>query len=274
MSSLVSAQDVFKKKKKKIKIAWEQHETKNYQIKYEDAIPGSTVEKIGTELEDILEQYVKVFRVKPKKKLKVKFMDSRNTYHQEGGNPSFAGHYNSASKYLIIQQMPFYDLVPTVYHEAFHQYLDMYVGGGVHIPIWFNEGMAEYYGGIQRERHKKNPKLDINNIDFRKIRMVKDKIFTRNHIPLKKLIDFKHEDFHDKDKQSLSYTQSFSVIYFLMKSSKRGKATLPYKFAKELRDTKKVEDANAKLFGKDRKNLKKVEKAWKKFIRKTDIPKA
>ena len=25
-------------------------------------------------------------------------------------------------KYLLIQQMPFYQLIPLVYHEAFHQY--------------------------------------------------------------------------------------------------------------------------------------------------------
>jgi len=205
-----------------------------------------------------------VFKFKPEEKLKVKFLDSENTYEQEGGDPSHPGFYNG--QYLVIKQMPFSDLIPTVYHEAFHQYLDHFMGKGVPIPTWFNEGMAMYYEGIQKSKGTK--KLDYKLIENRKLRMVKDKIFTRTTIPLERLVDATHEQFHDKENEDLHYNESFSVIYFFMQGT-GGKPIFDY--ANELKKTKDVKAANEKLFGKDRKNLKSVEAKWKAYTAQVTI---
>ena len=105
-------------------------------------------------------------------------------------------------------------------------------------------------------------------IHKRKIRMVKEAIRTRSHIPLPKLIDATHEQFHEKDKEDLHYHESFSVMYFFMHNT-RGKAAI--KFAKTLKETKDPEAAHATLFGKDRKRLKKMEALWKSFTLKLDL---
>ena len=262
----LSAQEKIGKARGKIKITWSELNTKNYKIEYEGAIPVQTAHKIGQELEDILVQYQGLFRFKSSKKMLVRFMDSENTYEQVGGDPRMAGFYNPGSGYLVIKQMPFYELVPVVYHEAFHQYLHSFVGD-VRIPIWFNEGMAVYFEGMQRDEKSKTKGLSPKLIKRGKIRMVKDAINTRTQIPLETLLKVTHEEFHDKENEALYYSQSFAVMFYFMQLS-RGKAALNY--MKELKKSGDSEAANAKLFGKKMKNLKKIEAGWKSYIRKLD----
>lgn len=262
----LSAQERIGKARGKIKIAWSELNTKNYKIEYEAVIPVQTAQKIGGELEDILVQYQGLFRFKSSKKMLVRFMDSENTYEQVGGDPRMAGFYNPGSGYLVIKQLPFYDLIPIVYHEAFHQYLHSFVGD-VQIPIWFNEGMAVYFEGMQRDEKSKTRTLSPKLIKRGKIRMVKDAINTRTQIPLETLLKVTHEEFHDKENEALYYSQSFAVMFYFMQLS-RGKAALNY--MKELKKTGDPEAANTKLFGKKMKNLKRIEASWKSYIRKLD----
>ena len=70
---------------------------------------------------------------------------------------------------------------------------------------------------------------------------------TRSAIPLAKLVDATHQQFHDKDSEDLHYNQSFAVIYFFMKATK-GKG--PTKYIQTLAETGDIELANEELFGK------------------------
>ena len=249
---------------KQIAIEWAQTATKHYDLHHERVIPQETVDRVGRELEEILAQYVAIFRVKPTERLKVKFMDSPNTYQQEGGDKSPPGMYverGDGEKYLLIQQMPFYELVPLVYHEAFHQYLAVYMEGG-RVPTWFNEGMAMYHEGMQRD--ERSGRLDPKAIDRRKLRMVKDAVFTRAALSLADLVDATYEQFHDKEQEALHYAQSFALIDFLFQVKPGGKLVLDY--AKELKKTSEGEKALGKLFGRDRKDLGKMESAFKRYV--------
>ena len=57
-------------------------------------------------------------------------------------------------------------------------------------------------------------------------------------------------------------------MYFFMHNT-RGKAAV--KFAEVLRDTKSVEEANATLFGKDRRKLSRMEKLFKSFTLRLEL---
>ena len=265
-----SQEEVGKRKGEAIKIRWTTYdEAKNYSIEHESAIPRSTVKTIATELEDALGQYVLLFKFKPDRKLKVKFLDSPNTYEQEGGKPSTAGHFDPGTGYLVLKQLSFEDLIPTTYHEAFHQYLHYYVGQGVEIPTWFNEGMAGYFQEMKRQKGTK--KLDYKLIDNRKLRMTRDKVMTRTALPLHDLVNASYTDFHDRVeslKEAPFYNQSFSVIYFFM----NGMGGRPaFQFADELKKKKDVAAAMEKVFGKDLKNFKSFEEKWKGFMAQLKI---
>jgi len=263
-SSLIAQDEVGKKERKKIEIQWSKYETKSYQVEYESVIPAGTVKQVADALEEVLTQYIQVFKHKPAEKLKVRFLDSPNTYEQEGGKPSTAGHFSPQTECLYLKQLPFYELIPTAYHEAFHQYLHFYVGKDVPIPTWFNEGMAGYYEEIQKNKETK--KLDYKLIDNRKLRMVRDKVMTRTAVPLAKLIDLSWNDFHDKadpQKETLHYNQSFGLIYFFMQA--RGGKPI-FQYTEELRKSKDPRAAEEKLFGKERKGLKTLEAQWKQYM--------
>jgi tetratricopeptide (TPR) repeat protein len=69
-------------------------------------------------------------------------------------NPALAqatgGVYVGLVKHLVFfQNKTFEDTQLVAWHEGFHQYLDYYVGD---VPLWFNEGQAEYYGGSRLDK--------------------------------------------------------------------------------------------------------------------------
>lgn len=60
------------------------------------------------------------------------------------------GVYVSLVKHLVFfRGKTFEDTQLVAWHEGFHQYLDYYVGD---VPLWFNEGQAEYYGGSRLDK--------------------------------------------------------------------------------------------------------------------------
>jgi hypothetical protein len=57
--------------------------------------------------------------------------------------PHTAGIYSQVLKCLLIWNLPSRgDMLQTVRHEGFHQYLDRLM---TNPPVWFNEGLAEYF---------------------------------------------------------------------------------------------------------------------------------
>ena len=66
-------------------------------------------------------------------------------YHAAGGLPGSGGQYNGGRRVLmaLAGRHPSASLWHTVQHEGFHQFADMVIGG--HMPIWLNEGLAEYF---------------------------------------------------------------------------------------------------------------------------------
>jgi hypothetical protein len=57
--------------------------------------------------------------------------------------PHTAGIYSPVLKCLLIWNLPSRgDMLQTVRHEGFHQYLDRLMSNP---PVWFNEGLAEYF---------------------------------------------------------------------------------------------------------------------------------
>jgi len=262
VTPVVAQQELGRNQRKRIPIQWSELQTKHYLLRFESVIPAPTAQRVAASLEEVLEQYIKVFKFKPGgDKFKVKFLDSMNTYEQEGGDPSHPGKYFLTDDTLILRQMPFYQLLPTVYHEAMHQYLHRYVGPGTPIPIWFDEGMAMYFEGMQANPRTK--KLNHRRIDNRKLGRVQRALMTRTEIPFQELIDADHEKFHEKNKEELHYSQSFAVAYFLMNGMGARKAL---NYAKILKETQSIEAADASIFGKERKKLKSLAKKWKAFI--------
>lgn len=67
-------------------------------------------------------------------------------YRAAGGLPGSAGQYDGGRRVLmaLAGRQPSLSLWHTVQHEGFHQFVHLVIGG--HVPIWINEGLAEYFG--------------------------------------------------------------------------------------------------------------------------------
>ena len=78
-------------------------------------------------------------------------------------HPHTKGLYSPSLKQLLVRNLSDQqDMLETVRHEGFHQYLDRFLDNP---PVWFNEGMAEYYElGEERGRTLRLGQVDMNHV--------------------------------------------------------------------------------------------------------------
>jgi tetratricopeptide (TPR) repeat protein len=172
-----------------------------------------------------------------KKRFRVQLFSSEAGYHEFcegliGGKPEHtAGVYIPMLKQLMIWNLPEAEqMLATVVHEGFHQYLDQVAPTA---PIWFNEGMAEYYG---------HSKL----VDGQ----WKDGIVSAEHVetlrregraPLREFLRITHPEFKSEEVMR-NYAQAWAFVHFLLESGK-GRTELVARFLKELTSGKLADEA-------------------------------
>lgn len=121
--------------------------------------------------------------------------------------PHTAGLYSPVLKQLLIWNVPKReDMVRTVRHEGFHQFLDRAMQDP---PVWFNEGMAEYWETAKREDGK---------IQGGQPRPAHIATLTRSKKLLPRLRDFVYgprADFYAN--AQLRYAEAWAFVHFLRK---------------------------------------------------------
>jgi tetratricopeptide (TPR) repeat protein len=121
--------------------------------------------------------------------------------------PHTAGLYSPVLKQLLIWNLPKReDMARTIQHEGFHQYLDRAMDDP---PVWFNEGMAEFWETAQRE----NGALQGGQVR-------KDHIATilrgkQQLLPLREFVYGSRADFYRF--AQLRYAQGWALVHFLRK---------------------------------------------------------
>jgi hypothetical protein len=123
-------------------------------------------------------------------------------------------------------------LFQTLYHEAFHAYLETFVYSdkAAHVPSWLNEGMAQIFEIVQVEAGD----LHIGRIDKLRLLRVKALVNDGKLISLEKLLRAKPTQFHmiqgsDHQPADGYYLASWALAYYLWQEQK------------VLRDPKKIE---------------------------------
>ncbi|MBV8782403.1 MAG: hypothetical protein JO353_13490, partial [Phycisphaerae bacterium] len=77
-------------------------------------------------------------------KLPFYLFKSADEYYAAGGLPKSAGVFNGERLMAMADPRIGKEIWHVVQHEGFHQFVHAVIGG--EIPIWVNEGMAEYFG--------------------------------------------------------------------------------------------------------------------------------
>lgn len=122
-----------------------------------------------------------------------------------------SGLYSPTLKQLLVWNLPDREeMLRTVRHEGFHQYLDTVMEEP---PPWFNEGMAEYYeaaevrGGVLR-----TGRLQAEHVAY--LRAHRDELRS-----IEELVALDAETFYGTARAS--YAESWALVHFLRHSSRR-----------------------------------------------------
>lgn len=114
-----------------------------------------------------------------------------------------------------IDDRPQWITLETIQHEGFHQFAYAHIG--TRLPLWANEGLAEYFGdGILV-----GGKLRVGISNGRRIEAVKNAIADRKIIDFDTLMNMQQGQWHlnlvrDRESARLQYDQAWSMIYFLI----------------------------------------------------------
>jgi len=119
-----------------------------------------------------------------------------------------AGLYYPVVKQLLIWNVPdFENMMRTVRHEGFHQYLDRLVGDA---PIWLNEGLAEYYEGSRLVKGSwSDGEVQIGHVE-----LLREKGF----LPLREFVRIRPSAFYEPKAVHAAYAQSWALVHFLLNS--------------------------------------------------------
>lgn len=239
------------------KDTWTSVRSKNFQL------IGNAGEKEIRQVATRLEQFRFVFtQLFPKAKFNspvpttVVVFKSDNSYKPY--KPLYNGKPASVSGYFIPgPDMNYITLTSERYGEEspyapiFHEYVHLLIENTLNdVPVWFNEGVAEYYSTF-----------DISDGD-RKVVLGK---IVSNHvlrlreqfIPLRDLLNVDHRSslYNERDKKSVFYAQSWALVHYLLQGNKGERIPQLGRFSALLAAGKPLEESFQQSFQTDFKTM-------------------
>lgn len=166
-----------------------------------------------------------------------------------------AGLYSPVLKQLLIWNLPQSEnMMRTVRHEGFHQYLDRLMDDP---PLWFNEGLAEYYEIAER----KGGKWDFGSHHTDNLRTLAKA--RNNWVPLEGFLYRSREEFYGNT--SLSYAQSWAFIHFLRHHDRETRKIFERLFEEFQRDVTNKAALDKVMHGVD---LRKLQADFERHVEK------
>jgi hypothetical protein len=208
------------------------------------------------------------------KRVKIYIYADRGSYLAASGEPSWSsGMADYSKKEILTYAWSENFLTSLLPHEIAHLIFRDFIGFKGNIPLWIDEGVAQWTEeAIRSELHKKTKELyeknsllsirDITLIDIRTIGDLKQNLFFRRT--------------RTKDNKTgiliLSpdvlvntyYIQSGSLIGFLIE--KYGTSSFT-EFCRRMRDGRNVEEALATSYPEHIRSLEELEDEWRKYLR-------
>jgi len=148
-------------------------------------------------------------------------------------------------------------------HEGFHQFAHLRIGPN--LPMWANEGMAEYFGYAILVKGKLRtgvaPEAAVQSL---RAAVERDEVF-----PLSELMALSNQEWNANVRSGspmarMMYAQSWAVVHFLIHAEKGRYADAFSTYITRLATGMRHEQAMADAFGVT--NLAPMERAWRKFV--------
>lgn len=172
---------------------------------------------------------------------------SQQTYRQVTGRPSWSGGASSVPKrkvYVYESE----ELPGILAHELTHIYFDAFFIDGIANPLWLSEGMATL---VQVERGLAAPNWLRDNLEI---------LERGGGIPIESFMAVNTTSGWNDDRVRLWYAQAYSIVRFMIRTQYRSSF---YKFAANLRDGQRNDEALYRAYGAPYNRLKALEYAWR-----------
>lgn len=248
--------------------------SRNYEVL--GNLPAADAKPIVAHMDAVFEEYERRFASFPAKNsttvrlylfdtqatylsaLKAKNLDASNTggvfFHstEEAGLSTFVEGQTGLRMFHVLQ------------HEGFHQFA--YIRIGDNLPIWANEGVAEYFGQSILVKGK----LRTGVAPQSRIALVQAEIKRELAFPLDELLTISHERWNHAvatgdERAGVLYDQSWSVVHFLINADKGKYAPALETYIRTASTGASPEQAMIKAFG-SADAARAMDKVWRAWV--------
>ncbi len=132
----------------------------------------------------------------------------RTSYEAAGGRPGTAGLFDGQKLMAVASEANPAATWHAVQHEGFHQFVHATIGGG--IPVWANEGLAEYFG----EAVWTGDQFVVGLIPSARLGRIKLAIAQKKLMSLREMM-LTAPDIWNTDLRAENYDEAWSMVHFL-----------------------------------------------------------
>ena len=138
--------------------------------------------------------------------------------------------------------------VDSPYRKIFHEYVHLLVKNTIgRVPVWFDEGLAEYYSTFDVTDHDR--KVVLGKIVENHVLYLRE----QKMMPLRALLAVEHDspEYNERNKQSIFYAQSWAFVHYLIQGNNGQRKTELGVFLNLLRAGKPLDVAFRQAFQTD-----------------------
>ena len=241
-------------------------ETPHYKVQTD--ISPAFAQLVGRHMEAIFQQYSSQFRdygqVTTKFNVIVYGREADYKLSIPQGYWGSAGIFISDSQVLAAhaEKRTTEDVLRTLYHEGFHQFMFEAVAGDC--PVWVNEGLAEYFSNSTWN----GLTFSLGQIPATPLYVIQQRIKNGTYLHFDRLFRMTTEDWRsasisDKRQASLLYSEAWSVVHFLIHADGGRHSPMLDRYLKEVSQGQVAESALQDAFGKD---YAQFERSWASYV--------
>jgi len=153
-----------------------------------------------------------------------------------------------------------------LYHEGFHMFIDHFIPN---IPIWANEGFAEYFYGTEITRQANKLVITKKGLPIPRLETIQEATKGGAAISFEQIMNESQSEFYEN--ASVRYAQGWSMVHFFLYYQQGTYKKLLMDYMKLLKDGKSVQQAFEETFKK--KDLVKMQKEWVTYVQGLKPPK-
>src|SRR6266478_3399083 len=186
---------------------------------------------------------------------------SDSSYKPFKVNPNVAGYFQPGEdvNYITLTTEKSSDEQPfrTIFHEYVHLLVENTMGGTV--PLWFNEGLAEYYSTF--DINDENRKVILGDLVRNHVLYLRE----QKLLPLRTLfaVDYKSPYYNEGNKMNIFYAESWMLTHYLLQGESQKRRPQLARFVELVRSKLTIDEAFQQAF---QISLEAFEKDFKSYV--------